>query len=179
MPDIQPRIDSREIFIGLGANLDHPLYGVPVDTLRAALDDMEQLGISLLHRSSWYRSAPLPVSDQPWFVNSVAAVSFQGTAPDLLAALHKIEDQFGRVRQQRWEARVIDLDLLCFDGLITDNHDQQTGLVLPHPHLCRRAFVLEPLAQIAPQWRHPASGKSAADLLKMLPEAQKMEIMTG
>lgn len=165
-----------EILVGLGANLDHPVFGTPVDTLKAALVEMVQAGIGITAQASWYRSAPVPVSDQPWFINSVAAVEFDGSARELLAILHAIEDKFGRVRQKRWEARLIDLDLLCFGDQVTTNTDQMQGLVLPHPQMINRAFVLRPIAEIVPRWRHPSSLESVENLLSGPGQTQHLEV---
>lgn len=177
MPDNESRVSGGRALIALGANLDHPVYGPPIETLKAALDSMGGHGITVMRKASWYKSAPVPLSDQPWFVNTVACVSFQGSAEALLSSLHKIENQFGRVRQRRWEARVIDLDLLCYDDLITENQNQKTGLVLPHPHLASRVFVLKPIDEIAPEWTHPVSGKTAREMLAELHQPQQMEII--
>ncbi len=170
-------VGASEILVGLGANLDHPIYGPPIETLKAAIIQMQSVGIIIEAQASWYKSAPVPVSDQPWFVNTVVAVGFPGSALELLAALHKIEDSFGRVRQKRWEARLIDLDLLCYRQDVTVNRDQGQGMVLPHPHMSSRAFVMRPIAEIMPGWRHPTSGESAENIIAQLDPAQHLEII--
>ena len=126
-------------------------------------------------RSSWYRSAPLPASDQPWFVNGVAEVKTTLSAEELLQALHAIESDYGRVRQRRNESRTLDLDLLCYDDQVID---QPNACVVPHPRLHERAFVLLPLAELVPRWRHPVSGLTAAEMLGLLPAGQKVERIT-
>lgn len=123
-------------------------------------------------RSSWYRSAPVPPSDQPWFVNAVAGVRTALSPRDLLVALHDVEAEFGRVRSVRNASRTLDLDLLAYgDAVIED----PGGLVLPHPRLAERAFVLLPLAEVAPAWRHPVSGLTAGEMLALLPAGQTVE----
>ena len=163
------------IFIGLGSNLSSPRHGTPAETCAAALAALEGEGVALQGVSRWYRSAPVPASDQPWFVNGVAAVA-TGLAPaGLLAVLHGIERDFGRARRTRDEARIIDLDILDFDARVSAPGETP---VLPHPRLAERAFVLLPLAELAPDWRHPVSGLSAAELARRLPAGQIAEPIT-
>jgi len=160
------------ILIGLGANLDSPLWGAPRDTLGAALVSLASYGVAVLARSSWYRSAPVPPSDQPWFLNAVVAVAAQAEPHRLLALMQSIETRFGRVRgHERNAARVLDLDLLDYDGERVASPD----LILPHPRMHQRRFVLEPLAEIAPEWRHPVSGATARQLLAVLDADQPIE----
>ena len=104
------------IFIGAGANLSHPIHGAPRPTLEAAFAELGRRGVSVVRVSPWYRTAPVPASDQPWYVNAVAEVVTK-LAPDrLLAVLHGVEQAFGRVRTVANAARMIDLDLLDFRG---------------------------------------------------------------
>lgn len=151
------------ILIGLGANLHHPRFGPPLASCRAALGALRSRGVVIEKCSRWYESAPLPASDQPWFVNAVAAVASPHCPAQLLALLHEVEADFGRVRGARNAARVLDLDLLAYHDLV-----RGPGAVplLPHPRLAERAFVVVPLAELAPDWRHPASGRSARELAR-------------
>lgn len=153
------------ILVGLGGNLDSPRFGPPRRTLEAALARFEAEGLRVAACSRFYRSAPVPASDQPWFVNAVAHIE-TGLAPrPLLDALLDIERDFGRVRSTRNAPRVLDLDLLAYGALVTG----PTAVpALPHPRLAERAFVLRPLAEIAPDWRHPASGTPVKALLAAL-----------
>ena len=159
------------ILIGIGGNLPSPRFGPPRDTLAAALVELEVVGILIAARSAWYRTEPVPQSDQPWFVNAVASLTTHLAAQDLLAVLQTVEGQFGRVRNHRNAARVLDLDLLDYRGQVTET----ASLVLPHPRLHQRRFVLLPLAEIAPDWRHPLSGFTAEQLLARLAEKQLVE----
>jgi 2-amino-4-hydroxy-6-hydroxymethyldihydropteridine diphosphokinase len=159
------------ILIGIGGNLATPRFGPPLDTLTAALVMLEAEGIGIATRSAWYRSEPVPRSDQPWFINAVASLTTGLSARDLLAVLQMIEGQFGRARGKRNAARVLDLDLLDYHGEVTET----TSLVLPHPRLHQRRFVLTPLAEIAPGWRHPLSGFTAEQLLSRLGAEQPVE----
>lgn len=160
------------IYVGLGANLPSPEHGTPEATLAAALDRFAATGITVTARSPWYRSAPVPRSGQPWFVNGVAAVE-TALAPDaLLSALHGIEAAFGRVRRERWEARIIDLDLIAFHNEVLV---APGGPEIPHPRMHERAFVLLPLADLAPDWRHPVLHRGVQDFIAGLDAGQEIE----
>ena len=155
------------VIIGLGANLPSPA-GPPRATCEAALGQLSRLGAGTVRVSRFYRSRPVPASDQPDFVNAVAALATEMTPETLLQTLLTVEKQFGRVRGAPNAARTLDLDLLDFDGLVRAGNDLQ----LPHPRMTLRAFVLLPLAEIAPEWRHPQSGQTASQLLARLDDEQ-------
>ena len=157
--------------IGIGGNLDSPRWGPPRSTLSAALDELGREGVTIVARSAWYRSKPVPPSDQPWFINAVAAVETALDAAGLLAVMQVVETRFGRVRGVRNEARIVDLDLLDHRGERIDTE----SLILPHPRLHQRRFVLEPIAEIAPNWRHPALGRTARQLLAGIADEQPVE----
>jgi 2-amino-4-hydroxy-6-hydroxymethyldihydropteridine diphosphokinase len=160
------------ILIGLGANLPSR-FGPPRESLDAALQALDRRGVSIVRRSRWWRSQPVPISDQPWFVNGVAAVETALAPEDLLAMLHGIEAEFGRVRSVVNAARLLDLDLLAYGRLIIDG----AALVCPHPRLQQRAFVLMPLADIAADWRDPRDGRDLPTMIAALPPDQKIEAM--
>jgi len=160
------------IFIALGSNLFSDAYGSPEDICVAAVKALEQRGISITARSRWFRTAPVPVSDQPWFVNGVIAVETLLPPEELLGLLHEVEAEFGRTRKVRNEARILDLDLIAYHDRIMTGPD---GPVLPHPRAHERAFVLLPLADIDPDWRHPVTGGAVADLIAALPGDQRAE----
>lgn len=157
------------ILIGLGANLPGRGGAPPRATLAWALGRLNALaGLRFRAVSRFWESAPVPPSDQPRYVNAVAAYA-GGAGPEaLLAALHAIEAEAGRVRGARDAARVLDLDLLDLDGLVRAGAPP----LLPHPRLGGRGFVLRPLAEVAPDWRHPASGTGIAALLAALPAGE-------
>jgi len=163
------------ILIGLGGNLDHPRLGAPRCALEVALAELDRLGIRVVRRSPWYRSAPVPPSDQPWYVNAVAEVETDLPADRLLACLHAVEEMLGRVRSTANAARIIDLDLLDFRGQTASGGAGQA--ILPHPRMTGRAFVLRPLADLEPQWRHPVTGEAIQALLARLPPEQRIERM--
>lgn len=155
------------ILVALGSNLPGPA-GDPRQTLEAALAAMPSRGLRVVAVSPWYRSAPVPPSGQPWFVNGVAqVVSDDPTPARILARLHAIEAAFGRTRSgTRNEARPLDLDLLDVHGIV--RRPPEPPPELPHPRMSERAFVLQPLCDLVPDWRHPVLGLSASALLETL-----------
>jgi 2-amino-4-hydroxy-6-hydroxymethyldihydropteridine diphosphokinase len=159
------------ILIGLGANLPSAL-GPPLATLEAALAALEKARVAILARSLWYRSAPVPASDQPWYVNAVASIATALGPVELLALLHQVEARIGRERRTRNEPRAVDLDILDYDGLV-----RADAPMLPHPRMQTRGFVLLPLRDVAPGWRHPVSGAGLAELIAALPADQHTEKM--
>ena len=161
------------ILIGIGSNLAAPKFVSPQETATAALAQLPQLGIAVRRRSRWYLSEPVPRSDQPWYVNAVAAVETGLSPMALLDALLALEDRFGRRRSVPNAARTLDLDLLDYDG----RRCGTARLALPHPRLHERRFVLAPLDEIAPEWRHPLFGSSAAALLAALPAGQPVRVL--
>jgi len=158
------------ILIALGANLPSPAGG-PQQTLEASLMRLEASGVRIVARSGWYRTAPVPVSDQPWFINGAALVQTALEPMALLALLRQLELEFGRQRSARNAARTLDLDIIDYDGRIENTPE----LTLPHPRMQDRSFVLLPLAEIAPGWRHPTLGDSVETLISALPPGQKAE----
>jgi 2-amino-4-hydroxy-6-hydroxymethyldihydropteridine diphosphokinase len=157
------------ILIGIGSNLESVRFGPPRKIVAAALAALEGEGVRICARSRWYASAPVPRADQPWFVNGAAALETGLGADALLGLLQWLEARFGRVRGARNAARVLDLDLLDHDGRVIET----PSLILPHPRLHERRFVLVPLAEIAPRWRHPLLGLSARALLERLPAGEQ------
>lgn len=155
-------------YVALGANLDDPIV-----TVRAAIEALRGLGHArLLTVSSLYRTAPVGLSNQPDFINAVAAIEVNGavlSAPTFLEKLFAIEANFGRVRGLKNAPRTLDLDLLLFGFASCAT----PGLTLPHPRLTERAFVLAPLAEIAPALVIDGLGR-VADLLTNV-AAQRIE----
>ncbi len=151
------------ILIGVGANLPSEA-GSPLETCEAALRHLGRLGIVIAARSPWYETAPVPVSDQPWYVNGVAAITTPLSPQGVLAALHLTEAAFGRVRSVANASRSLDLDLLAYGSVVLE----AGAPILPHPRLHERAFVLFPLRDLAPRWRHPVLGETAMDLASRL-----------
>jgi 2-amino-4-hydroxy-6-hydroxymethyldihydropteridine diphosphokinase len=146
--------------IAIGANLGDPELAV-----RAAIDWLRHHpDWRLVRASRLRRTEPWGVVDQPEFVNAVALVDTSWPPREVLNALFEHERFAGRVRRTRWGPRELDLDLLWMDDVILD----EPGLTLPHPRIPERPFVLEPLAEIAPEWRHPQTSMSAREMLDAL-----------
>jgi 2-amino-4-hydroxy-6-hydroxymethyldihydropteridine diphosphokinase len=156
------------IIIGIGSNLAASGYASPLETGLAALDALAAPHLHPVACSPWYESAPVPASDQPWFANAVALVETEREPEFVLDWLLSVEERFGRIRGERNAARTLDLDLIDYDGLILDT----PRLVLPHPRMHERRFVLAPLCDLAPGWRHPLLGTTAKELLAQLPPGQ-------
>lgn len=158
------------IIIALGGNL--PFGGKsPAETVLAALAALEEGGdIRVAARSRLWSSPAWPAPASPRYVNAAALLE-TGLGPEaLLARLHQAENQFGRTRSEtdRWAARTLDLDLIDYDGTVTERPD----LVLPHPRAAQRAFVLLPLADVAPDWRTP-DGTPLSALIAALSDDDK------
>jgi len=141
-------------YVALGANQSDP-----VTQVRAALEALTRLPEScLLRASSLYRTAPLGIRGQPDFINAVASFDTTLTPQAMLAALFDVEAQFGRRRDFHHAPRTLDLDLLLYEAQIVDSPQ----LLLPHPRMHLRAFVIAPLLEIAPDCRIPGRGRAAA-----------------
>lgn len=160
------------ILIAIGSNLPGAKGG-PRATCAAALDRLQTLGVDILATSPWYETAPIPVSDQPWFVNGVVWVRTSLQPSELMTLLHQVEAEFGRARTVPNAARVLDLDLLAYD-----RHVLGGPLHLPHPRLHERAFVLYPLRDIAPAWEHPITGLVPSAMVAALPPGQGIRPLT-
>jgi len=158
---------AGKIYVGFGANIPSPA-GPPRKTVEAAIERLEQADIVILQQSPWYKSPAFPDPSEPDFVNGVIEVDTRLDSEPFLAELHRIERHFGRIRQRKWEPRTLDLDLLDFRGELRSSSDGDR-LNLPHPRMQDRDWVLLPLRDVAPSWRHPRSGQSVDDLIAALP----------
>jgi 2-amino-4-hydroxy-6-hydroxymethyldihydropteridine diphosphokinase len=146
--------------IGFGANL-----GRPDLTFARALERLgSDRGIRILRVSNLYVSAPWGLERQPEFLNGAALVATEHPPRTLLERLQLLERELGRARGVRWGPRTLDLDLLWYEGFLSS----EVSLSVPHPAIGERAFVLAPLAEILPAWRHPSTGRSAAEMLSRL-----------
>jgi 2-amino-4-hydroxy-6-hydroxymethyldihydropteridine diphosphokinase len=161
-------VDLQRAYVGLGGNL-----GDARVTLESAIEALGTIeGSQLIARSSLYRTAPIGYTAQPDFINAVAAIDTRLTAPDLLDALQTIEDRFGRKRSFLNAPRTLDLDLLIYGQ---QRHDSES-LTVPHPRLHERAFVLVPLAEIAPELLLPRLGSVRELLAKLSSDAATQHI---
>ncbi len=183
---------GQEFLIALGANLRSPA-GVPQQTLRAALSMLEASGVQVLGTSHFYRTPCFPPGAGPDYVNAAARIAFDGSPEEALDALHSVEADFGRTRVQRWGQRTLDLDLVAAgDAVLPDaeTHRQWRDLsladqieatpdqlVLPHPRLQDRAFVLIPLRDVAPDWVHPVLGLSVTQMCENLPADATQDVV--
>jgi 2-amino-4-hydroxy-6-hydroxymethyldihydropteridine diphosphokinase len=158
---------SLMILIALGSNLSSHA-GTSEETLQAVLATLEHKNILPVRVSRFYLTPAWPNPNDPTYVNAVALVTTQLDPSRLMTELHETEEQFGRKRGARNAPRTVDLDLLDYDGRIVSGPP-----VLPHPRLETRGFVLVPLADVAPDWKHPVSGRSVAELIAELPEAER------
>lgn len=162
------------ILIGIGGNLPSRL-GNSVQTLTQAIGALDLAGIQVMNVSPFYQTAPVPISDQPWYVNAVIEVETHLSAAETLAELHKIEADFGRQRRERNEPRPVDLDLLCYHQ---ESHGapkttaQPFPMTVPHPRMQERAFVLYPLRDVAPNFVHPSLNLTVDQLIANLPDQQ-------
>jgi len=153
--------------LSLGSNV-----GDREQQLRDAIARLENVG-RVVAVSSFYETEPVEFTDQAWFLNCVVALETTATAEKLMSALLEIERQMGRQRVQKKGPRTIDLDILLFrDPLTDDAVIDSPALTIPHPAMHRRRFVLQPLAEIAPEARHPVLKKTIRDLLEDLPTEQ-------
>ena len=156
------------ILIALGSNISGP-WGTPLVTLQRACAELNKFPLRLVRVSKIIETLPHGVLNQPNFVNAVAIIDTALSPDALIKKLHMIEHEAGRRRRRRWGQRCLDLDILDYHGLV---RPAKTGnakaLVLPHPSIAERSFVLGPVAEIAPKWKHPINHKSALVMIQKL-----------
>jgi 2-amino-4-hydroxy-6-hydroxymethyldihydropteridine diphosphokinase len=151
------------ILIALGSNISGP-WGTPQQSVQRALQALNGDGLKLIEASRLLLTAPFGKPNQPPFVNAVAHIETHLSPLALLQKLHAIEKEAGRRRKTRWGPRTLDLDIIDYHGLV-----RSTGkLVLPHPGIAERIFVLKPISELSVKWRHPISHLSAKGMLRKL-----------
>jgi 2-amino-4-hydroxy-6-hydroxymethyldihydropteridine diphosphokinase len=155
-------------FIGIGANM-----GRPAAACREALLILAEIpGVRLLRSSPLYRTEPVGPQEQAWFINSIAEIRTDLSPRQLFSALKETESRMGRIAGTKWGPRVIDLDLLLYGQEVV----QEEGLVIPHPEMHRRRFVLVPLCGLASYAIHPAFGVTIGGLLDRLTDPARVEL---
>lgn len=178
--------NSSKLLIALGSNM-HSSVGTPVETLKNAIDSLVEMGGVIRGCSRFFRTPAFPAGSGPDFVNAALVLNAPWSSAEAIARLHEIEARMGRRRKERWEQRIVDLDLLAHGEQIRPNvrtlrtwmelplsqqKDRAPGqLILPHPRMHERAFVLVPLSDVAPDWVHPITRKSVIQMKDALPVA--------
>ena len=182
---------AQSAILAFGANI-RSNSGGPAQTIAAATEALASRGMRIIRMSRLYSTPCMPAGSGPDYVNAICEVDTQAPPEDVLAALHAVEEAFGRTREGRWAARGLDIDLIAYGDQVCPDlatyiawrdlpfEDQRTRapaqLILPHPRIADRAFVLIPLAEILPDWRHPISGLTVRQMLEALPESDKTPV---
>lgn len=162
-------MDSTIAYIGIGSNLGDKLFNC-----RHSIDKINQLpGCHVSAVSAIFKTEPVGVTGQPWYANCVVELSTTQVPSQLLKGLLSVESDMGRIRKKRWEARIVDLDILLFGQEIIESDN----LIIPHPLLHKRQFVLEPLYQLAPDLVHPVLKLTMNQLLNKLPKGPSVVVL--
>ncbi|WP_204113005.1 2-amino-4-hydroxy-6-hydroxymethyldihydropteridine diphosphokinase [Shimia biformata] len=183
---------NKNWLLALGGNLDSA-HGAPDVTLRDSFVKLNMTPLRLVSVSRFFRTPCFPAGAGPDYVNAAAVVRSALPADEVLDILHKIEADFGRARTQRWGMRTLDIDLLGCDDLVLPDEATQSQwrglqpeeqvrvtpdqLILPHPRMQDRAFVLVPLCDIAAGWRHPILGQTVAQMCENLPDSDRNAVV--
>ena len=183
--------NNRQFLIALGSNISLGRVQ-PLEIIKMAITELRETHINLVSLSRFYETPAYPEGSGPNFINSVVKVEANYSPHGILKKLHEIEEKFKRQRNSRWSARTLDLDLIAMNGQVRPSNEvfqywfdlslsEQTAkipseLILPHPRIQDRVFVLSPLLDIEPNWIHPILNKSAAQLYEELPEQTKKDI---
>lgn len=181
-----------EALVAVGSNREFGEMS-PAQIVQAAIDQVGSGDVRILKVSRFYQTPSFPPGSGPDFVNAAFLMQWERSADELLHKLHIVESSFGRERNQRWDARSLDLDLIALGDHVLPNpethakwrdldlSEQKTiapdTLILPHPRLQERAFVLTPLADVAPDWRHPVLKLTVREMLDALPDSDKAGVI--
>ena len=166
-------VDDRKVLLAFGAN-QAGAWGEPAEAIERAMAELDRRGVTIVRVSRLITTEPMGQPGQARFANAAASGETALSPEALLAVLKELEHAAGRRPGPRWGPRPLDIDILDYEGVVLGwetPHDPEhpAHLVLPHPELHRRGFVLEPMAEIAPKWRHPVLRETATDLLAQLP----------
>lgn len=188
---MKPIQKDSHVILAFGAN-QPTVFGEPAQAIRKAIAALSEKSIKIKGVSRLFTTPAFPAGAGPDYVNAAVSCTTCISAHELLTIVHKTESDFCRVRDNRWASRTLDIDLIAYDDLILP--DRQTlsrwvglplerqkqlapdELILPHPRLQDRAFVLVPMAEVAPHWRHPLTGKTVLQMLAALDPAEKGQV---
>ena len=159
------------ILIAIGSNLDSDLYGFPIQNCVNVINFLRK-HFFVIKVSRFYETEPIPKSNQPWYVNGVVEIKTNLYPFDILKKLFSIENHFKRIRKKKNEPRIIDLDLIAYNKLVSN----KKSLILPHPRMHQRMFVIRPICDINPKWVHPIFKQKALNLLKKLAKQKILNI---
>ena len=157
------------VYLSLGSNV-----GDRAANLKAAIARLAELG-SILAVSPFYETEPVETSPQPWFVNCAVKLDTEKMPRQLITAILSLEQSMGRQRRQQKAPRTIDIDILLFGSSVIE----MPSLIIPHPQLHQRRFVLEPLGEIAPDARHPVLKRTIRELRDALPAGQRVKKLSA
>jgi len=163
--------DGVICFLGIGSNIGDAAANCGAAVKR--ISDVD--GVRVLRRSSLYKTQPVGFEEQDWFVNGVVEIRTMLGPRALMNAMQTVEGEMGRKRCEKWGPRIIDIDILLYGQAVIE----EEGLVIPHPELHKRRFVLVPLNEIAPCAIHPAFGISVGGLVDRLKDKNKVEWLSG
>ena len=162
------------IFIGIGGNLPSDKFGSTMRTLEHTIQFIDANLCRVVRCSPWYRSAPMPITADPDYLNAVAEIKTLLPATALMSKLHDVEKQFGRVRSVKNASRTVDLDLLIYHDQVIEI-EGESGLRVPHPRMTERAFVLLPFFDLEKDWIHPIRKQTIFNLIRSLGAEQRCE----
>ena len=166
------------IFIGIGGNLPSDKFGSTMRTLEQTLQFIDSNLCRVVRCSPWYRSAPMPITADPDYLNAVVEIKTLLPATELMSKLHDVEKQFGRVRSVKNASRTVDLDLLIYHDQVIEI-EGEGGLRVPHPRMTERAFVLLPFFDLEKDWIHPIRKQTICNLIRSLGVEQRCERVLG
>ena len=164
------------ILLSLGSNLSSKL-GNRFDNLEIAISFLETCGISIIKKSSFYETASYPNKNDPKFINMIILIKTDLPPIDLMSVLIYIEEKLGRTRNVKNEPRTCDIDIIDYDGQILDLNYKNIDFVIPHKKIESRNFVLYPLQEILPDWKHPKNKQNISTLIEKLPEDDRKSIL--